>query len=101
MMIEQLYDALLAAGAPEPQARDAAKAVADFQESVHRMEMAIQQMRTEMQTPIGQMRTEMQEWRGELKLEVADIRHGQNRLTALIGVVLTLLVPLFYKVFTK
>lgn len=33
MIIEQLYDALLSAGAEEPKAREAARAVAEFQAS--------------------------------------------------------------------
>lgn len=38
MIIEQLYDALLAAGAPEDKAREAARAVAEFQTTLHSLD---------------------------------------------------------------
>jgi hypothetical protein len=38
MIIEQLYDALLAAGAPEDKAREAARAVAEFQTTLRSLD---------------------------------------------------------------
>jgi len=41
MIIEQLYEALREAGASEERSREAARAVADFQNSLHRFEIKL------------------------------------------------------------
>ena len=72
MMVSELYDALLSAGADEAKARRAAEGLAtsdqDFRKQFGDLREDNAKMRTEMADLRGELRREMQELRGELSL---------------------------------
>jgi hypothetical protein len=48
MIIEQLYDALLEGGTSEAKAREAARAVADFETKIHALEGRLQDVQSDV-----------------------------------------------------
>jgi hypothetical protein len=69
MIIEQLYDALLEAGASESKAREASRAVADFRETIHQIQLETIRTRTDLTTEIHQLRGEFHELRSTVRLQ--------------------------------
>jgi hypothetical protein len=72
MIIEELYDALIEAGASEGKARAASKAVAD-----------------------------MERYFATLEKDIADIRGALRLHNWMLGTILAFLVAVFFKVFSK
>ncbi len=72
MMVSELYDALISAGADEAKARRAAEGIAtsdqDFKKQFSELREDNQKMRTEMAGLKGDLRHDMQGLRGELSL---------------------------------
>jgi hypothetical protein len=84
MMIEELYDALREAGVSEEKARGASKAVADFRESIHGIQLEVLRLRT------------------DLTAEMHEIRSTVRLLTWMTGTVLAAIVlPMIVKLFNK
>ena len=125
MMITELYDALIDAGAEEVKARDAARVLADLDlesrdqfsilredNQAMRTEMAelrgglredMQRLRGEvtagMQSLCGEMTTEMQSLRGEFKGDVASLRTELTTIKWMFGVLVGLGVAIGLRVF--
>ncbi|UIJ71687.1 hypothetical protein [Aurantimonas sp. HBX-1] len=78
MMISELYDALMSAGADEAKARRAAEGMAtsdqDFRKQFGELCEDNQKMRTEMADLRGELKHEMQALRGEVRGEMAGVR---------------------------
>ena len=83
MMIEELYDALLEAGASEAKARAAARAMADFDKRF-----------TVIETQIAGLRAEV-----DKRFAVVD---GTLRLhNWMLGTIIVMLIALLFKVFSR
>ena len=90
MMLSEVYDALMSAGADEAKARLAAEGLATAQDDARRQFSELrednQKLRTEMAALRGELKSEMAALRGELKSEMAGLR-GEMRsdMTAMRG----------------
>ena len=82
MIVEELYDALIAAGASEEKARAASRAVADMEEHFAKIERDI----SEFRSYVDQRFTRVE---GTLQLH-----------NWMLGTILAFIIALFFKVFT-
>ena len=98
MMVSELYDALLSAGAEEAKARRAAEGFAtsdqEFRKQFSELREDNQKMRTEMASLRGELKSEMQGLRtdmgglrGELKVEMQGLRTDMGGLRGELSLV--------------
>jgi hypothetical protein len=83
MMVEELYDALIEAGASEEKARAASRAVAD------------------MEKHFGDVEKDILSLRSHVDRGFADLRGILRLHNWMLGTILAFLVAVFFKVFSK
>lgn len=93
IMVSELYDALISAGADEAKARRAAEGIAgsdqEFRKQFSELREDNQKMRTEMADLKGELRHEMQALRGELSLV-------KWMIGVLVGLAVAILIRVFF-----
>ena len=102
MMVSELYDALLSAGADETKARRAAEGLAtsdqEFRKQFSELREDNQKMRTEMASLRGELKTEMASLRGELKGEIQGLRGELSLIKWMGGVLIGMATAILLKV---
>jgi hypothetical protein len=89
MLVEELYDALIEAGASQEKAKAASRAVADMERHF-----------SDLQKDIFGVRQEISDLRSHVDRGFADI-HGTLRLhNWMLGTILAFLLAVFFKVFS-
>ena len=97
MIVEELYDALIEAGASEEKARAASRAIADMQGHFTDIRTDISELRSEVRRDIAELRSEVRRNISELQSDV----EGRLRLhDCMLGTILAFLVTIFFKVFS-
>ena len=86
MIVEELYDALIEAGASEGKARAASRAIADMQGYFTDLRRDISELRSEVRSEIAQLRSDVE---GRLRLH-----------DWMLATILAFLVAIFFKVFS-
>lgn len=93
IMVSELYDALLSAGADEAKARRAAEGIAnsdqEFRKQFSELREDNQKMRTEMANLKGDLRHEMQALRSEFSLV-------KWMIGVLVGLAIAILIRVFF-----
>ena len=93
MIVEELYDALIDAGASEEKARAASRAIADMQGHFTDIRTDISELRSEVRRDMSDVRRDVSELRSEIE--------GRLRLHDwMLGTILAFLVTIFFKVFS-
>lgn len=104
MMITEVYDALIDAGAQELKARDAARVLADLDLESRDQFSALrednQAMRTEMADLNGMLRREMSELRSELKRDGQAMQGQMTTLKWMFGVAVAVNIAIALRLFT-
>ena len=86
MIVEELYDALIEAGASEEKARAASRAMADMHGYFADIRKDISELRSEFRAEISELRSDVQ---GRLRLH-----------EWMLGTILAFLVAILFKVFS-
>jgi hypothetical protein len=101
IMVSDLYDALMSAGADEAKARRAAEGIAtsdqEFKGRFSELREDNQKMRTEMAELRGTLRTEMTELRSTLQREMQQTRGEQSTMKWMMGVFIGIGVALLVR----
>lgn len=102
VMVTEIYDALMSAGADEEKARRAAETLATSDAERKRQFADLrednQKMRTEMAELRGETKSQMVALRGELKAEIAALRGELTLIKWMMGVVIAIGVGVFIRV---
>ena len=108
MIVEELYDALIEAGASEEKARAASRAIADMQGHFTKIEADIQKLDQKIERNIQRLEQKISEFRSEVerRFSYVDQRFTQIDGTLrlhnwMLGTILAFLVAVFFKVFSR
>lgn len=103
MMVSELYDALLSAGADEAKARRAAEGLADSDQGAKKQFIDLREdnlrLRTEMTSLKGEMLNSMTTLDGNLRRELQGLRAELSLIKWMAGVVLGMLIAVLLRVF--
>src|SRR5689334_20059802 len=105
MIVEELYDALIEAGASEPKARAASRAVADMEgqfsqirNDIARLDQKIEQTRSELRSDVDRKISDLRSYVDQRFTQV----DGSLRLhNWMLGTILAFLLAVFFKVFSR
>lgn len=86
MIVEQLYDALIEAGASEAKAREAAKAVADFQDAMRDVKVGFADVKTNF---------------ADLKSRFEEVKSTQRLHSWMLTTSVAMMIAVLFKVFSK
>jgi hypothetical protein len=111
MIVEELYDALIEAGASNEKARAASRAVADMEGHFGNIEKDLSALRSHVDQKISEVRSHVDQRISEVRLEISALRshvdqgftdiRGTLRLhNWMMGTMLAFLLAVFFKVFT-
>ena len=106
VMVAEVYDALLSAGAAEDKARKAAEAVAESRTQMQSLDSGLRsemqqlrsELRSEMQSLDSGLRSEMQSLGSGLRSAMQSIRGEMNTVKWLLGALFALAVAMFLRV---
>ena len=116
MIVEELYDALIEAGASEEKARAASRAIADMEghftdirNDTSRLEHKISEFRSDVERKMSELRSDLEhkisEAQSDLNRKIADLRsyvEGMFRLhNWMLATILAFVVALFFKEFSR
>ena len=79
MLIEELYDALIEAGASEAKAKAAARAIADYEKRFGGIERELASLRSEFRTELTEFRSEVGRNFAEVNRQFTEIRSDVER----------------------
>src|SRR2546426_10171003 len=79
MLIEELYDALIEAGASEAKAKAAARAIADYEKRFGGIEGEVASLRSDVRTELTEFRTEVGRNFAEVNRQFTEFRSGVDR----------------------
>jgi hypothetical protein len=103
MIVEELYDALIEAGASEQKARAASRAVADMEghfanleKDISALERKVAEFRSDLDRKISELRSEL---RSHVDQGFTEIRGTLRLHNWMLGTTLAFLVAIFFKVF--
>src|SRR5213594_1190649 len=110
MLIEELYDALIEAGASEAKAKAAARAIADYEKRFGGIEGEVASLRSDVRTELTEFRTEVgrnfaevdrqfAESRAYVEKEFTDISGTLKLHNWMMGTTIALLTAMFLKMF--
>src|SRR2546427_4499117 len=111
MIVEELYDALIEAGASEEKARAASRAVADMEGHFAKIERDISRLDQKIETDIARLDQKISEFRSDVDRRFSEFRsYVDQRFTQvdgtlrlhnwMLGTILAFLVAVFFKVFS-
>ena len=105
MIVEELYDALIEAGASQEKARAASRAVADMEGHFAKIEKGLSELRSDVGHQILAFRShvdhEISALRSDMNQGFTDIRGTLRLHNWMLGTGLALLIAVFFKVFSR
>ena len=105
MIVEELYDALIEAGASQEKARAASRAVADMEGHFAKIEKGLSELRSDVGHEILALRShvdhEITALRSDMNQGFTDIRGTLRLHNWMLGTGLALLIAVFFKVFSR
>ena len=105
MIVEELYDALIEAGASQEKARAASRAVADMEGHFAKIEKGLSELRSDVGHEILAFRShvdhEITALRSDMNQGFTDIRGTLRLHNWMLGTGLALLIAVFFKVFSR
>jgi len=105
MIVEELYDALIEAGASQEKARAASRAVADMEGHFAKIEKGLSELRSDVGHEILALRShvdhEITALRSNMNQGFTDIRGTLRLHNWMLGTGLALLIAVFFKVFSR
>src|SRR6058998_1895456 len=79
MLIEELYDALIEAGASEAKAKAAARAIADYEKRFGGIEGEVASLRSDVRTELTEFRTEVGRNFAEVNRQFTEFRSDMDK----------------------
>ena len=103
-MVDELYDALIEAGASAEKAKAASRAVADMEKHFANLDQKISELRSHVDQRISELRSHIDQKISELRSHVdqgfTEIRGTLRLHNWMLGSILAFLVAIFFKVFS-
>jgi predicted nucleic acid-binding Zn-ribbon protein len=123
MIVEELYDALIEAGASEGKARAASRAIADMEghfadirNDTSRVEHKVSEFRSDVDRKMSELRSDLEHRMSNLEHKISEVQSDLNRKIAelrtyvegmfrlhnwMLATILAFVVALFFKEFSR
>ena len=101
MMLEELYDALIEAGASQEKARAASRAIADMEGHFANIERGISDLQHAMEQSISRLEQKIDQLRSYAGQRFTEVNGTLKLHNWMLGTMLAFIIAMFFKMFSR